>query len=489
MASPINHHRHTDAATVIETPSTPTTPWHATWVGKGLFFIAVIFVLQAAQPLLVPIAVAIVLTFVLATPVRMLRRYGVPEVVGAAILVGALLGSSTLVISMFVGPATQWWERAPFTLVQIMDKLDQLRSTIPGLAPPPPPPPASAPAPGTRAARNAPAAPAAPAPPPADPIRDKIASEGLALTGAVLGRSLSFTISALATVILLYFLLASEHWMLSRTVEAIPRRRTRALVLARVRSAQREIGHYLAAVGIINACVGVATGLAIAYLGLPNPVMWGTVAAVLNFIPYIGPMMVVALLLLAGFLTFGTAGAVMAPPVAFLLIHAVESNFVTPWFVGRRLTLSPISVFISVMFWGWMWGIAGALIAVPMLVGLRSFCKRNRRLRLIGAFLEGDHKEPPSLRSLVRVRRRTVLVSQPAPSPGWMSRGARRVTAVAPPIASVAEPEGPASATVSVATVAPSTTTTAASTDTPVTVGLPDVPATSTAPVDAAEPR
>ncbi len=435
-----------DASDVTPIPSPPTQPWHATWVGKGLLFVAIVFLLQAAQPLLVPVAVAVVLTFVLATPVRVLRRFGVPEVVGAAILVGALLGGTVLVASLFIGPATQWWERAPFTLAQIMDRVDQLRATIPGLAPPPPPPaPASAPAAGSRAARNAPAPPPAPPHPPPDPIKEKLASEGIALTGAVIGRSLSLTVSTAATIILLYFLLASEHWMLSRTVEAIPRRRTRALVLARVRSAQREIGHYLGAVSMINAGVGLATGLAIAYLELPNPVMWGTVAAVLNFIPYIGPMMMVGLLLLAGLLTFGSAGAVLAPPVAFLLIHAVESNFITPWFVGRRLTLSPISVFISVMFWGWLWGIAGALIAVPMLVGLRSFCKRNRRLRLLGAFLEGDHREPPTLRSLVRIRRRTVIVSQPAPLARGTSRGTGRVTAAAPPIASVAEPSEPPS--------------------------------------------
>jgi predicted PurR-regulated permease PerM len=94
---------------------------------------------------------------------------------------------------------------------------------------------------------------------------------------------------------------------------------------------------------------------------------------------------------------------VFAPVAVFMVLHAVESNIVSPLIVGRRLSLSPVSVFLSVMFWGWLWGIPGALIAVPVLIGLRSLCRRARGLRLLRRFLEGDRREaPPSLRSLLR---------------------------------------------------------------------------------------
>lgn len=408
-----------------ETRMTPSEPVRAagpaTWAGKGLFVLALIFALKLAQPLLLPVVIAVILTFVLATPVRMLRRrLGVPEVLGALLLVAALLGGTGLMVSMLAGPAAAWWQRAPSTLSQLVAQFDRLRSTIPFLAPPSSQStPATAPV--TRSARNAPAAPQPPAPP-VDPVKEKIASEGLALTGVVLQRMLSFAVSAAATVILLYFLLASEHWMLSRTVEAIPRYRARALMLSGVRCAQRDIGHYLAALGVINLGVGTATGLALTALDMPNPVLWGSIAAVLNFIPYIGPLMMAGLLLLVGIVTFSTADLMVAPVAAFLLIHAVEANFLTPWFVGRRLALSPVSVFLSVMFFGWLWGIAGALVAVPILIGTRSLCKRNRRWRLLGVYLEGDRKEPPSLRSLLRRKRRLVMlrageaVRMPAPA-------------------------------------------------------------------------
>lgn len=396
-------------------PSAPVptpTPWHGRWIGRGIFAAAMLLLLKEAQPLLLPIVIAIILTFVLAPPVRALRRRGIPEVIGAGILVTALLGSATLVGIALAGPAADWLERAPATLEQLIERFDRLRATIPLLAPPAaasapqpaPPPPQSAR--GRRAPVPEPAASAPPPPPPADPLKEKIASEGYELTGAVLRRSVSFTISTAAVVILLYFLLASEHWMLSRTVEAIPRRRARALFLAGVRGAQREIGQYLFALTLVNIGVGIIVTLAMMWLGLPSPALLGALAGALNFIPYIGPLLMAALLLLAGIVSFQELGQVVAPAAAFIAIHAVESNLVSPMFVAKRLTLSPVAVFVSVLFWGWLWGLAGAVIAVPLLVGMRSVCKRNRRLRLLCVYLEGGHKEPPSLRSLLRIRPR-----------------------------------------------------------------------------------
>lgn len=389
----------------------PSTAWHAGWVGRGLFTVALILLLQHAQALLLPIATAVVLTFVLSPAVRWLRRRGLPEYAGAAVLVATLLGGTSLVGSALVEPAAQWWERAPSAIERLLDRFDELRRSIPLLAPPPPAASEVAPAasPAARARQPRPRGidirVADPPPPPRDPLKERIASEGLAFTGAVLGHALSIGLSLAATVILLYFLLASEHWMLVRTVEAIPRRRTRALVLCGVRAAQREIARFIATLAVINLGVALCTSLAMAWIGLPNPVLWGTVAGVLNFIPYLGPLITVGVLLLAGLISFGT-DLMLAPALAFLAIHAIESNLVSPWFVGRQLSLSPLSVFLSVMFWGWLWGIAGALIAVPLLVGIRSVCKRNRRLRLIALYLEGNDRDPPSLRSLIRIRRR-----------------------------------------------------------------------------------
>ena len=160
-------------------------------------------------------------------------------------------------------------------------------------------------------------------------------------------------------------------------------------MLAGVRQAQRDIGLFISTMSIVNLALGFATGLALWLIGLPNPVLWGTTTAVLAFIPYLGPLLIAVLLLLAGSVTFGTGVEMLGPPAAFLLLHGLEANFLSPMIMGHRLRLSPVFVFLSVMVWGWLWGLAGAFIAVPLLLALRAVCKRVRRLRLVCVYLEG----------------------------------------------------------------------------------------------------
>jgi predicted PurR-regulated permease PerM len=359
-------------------------PRATSWALRGVFLLALVFAVREARPLLAPILIAVLLTLALAPAVRWLRRRGVPEMLGALVLVAALIGSTVPLAMSLARPAAAWWEAAPTTVSQLLEQVEKLRAAIPGLAPP-----------VVRPGRNAP-------PPAPDPLKERLATEGMALTGIVLTRSIAFAVSATATVILLYFLLASEHWMLSRVVQAVPRPRKRALLLGGVRAAQREIAHWLAVVGIVNCTVGLLMGVVLWMQGLPNPTLWGALTAVFSFVPYIGPMALAALLLLAGISTFEGL-QVFGPMLAFGIIHGIEANIVSPLIVGRRLALSPVSVFLSVMFWGWIWGIPGALIAVPLLIVLRSVSCRVRGLQLLRRFLEGDRREaPPSLRSLLR---------------------------------------------------------------------------------------
>ncbi len=201
-------------------------------------------------------------------------------------------------------------------------------------------------------------------------------------------------------MILLYFLLASERWLVLRTVAAIRRPRARALVLAGVRQAQRDIGLFISTMSLVNVALGVATGLALWLIGLPNPVLWGTTTAVLAFIPYLGPLLITLLLLLAGSVTFGTGAAMLGPPAAFLVLHGIEANFLSPMIMGHRLRLRPVFVFLSVMVWGWLWGIAGAFLAVPLLLALRAVCKRLPALAP-GLPLPGRRLEAPVQRRFI----------------------------------------------------------------------------------------
>ncbi len=361
------------------------------WPMAVLAVVALAWLLYWAKPLLLPLAIAIALTFLLVGPVRRLRRLGIPPPIGAAIVVASLLGAVTLSGALLAGPATDWVERAPVTLRQMGEAAARMRAVVD-------PEPSASPRPSKRGVAQA-AAPAAP-----DPISERIATEGLTITRAVIGRLVSFSLSAAATVILLYFFLTSEYWLVSRTVEALPRRRARALLLGGVRQAQREIGIYLGTMSLVNSALGFATAVCLHLIGLPNPALWGVMTALLNFVPYFGPLAIALLLTLAGGMTFGLGVGMLAPPAVFVLLHAVESNLATPWVIGQRLRLSPLSVFLSVMLWGWLWGFGGALVAVPLLLALRAACRRTRRLKLLCVYLEGGVAPAPSLRSLMRMR-------------------------------------------------------------------------------------
>ena len=344
-----------------------------TWLGRGLLFVAAVLLLEHARPLLLPVTIAVVFTFVLSPPVRALQRAGVHEYIGSGLVIAAVLGAAALILMLVAAPAAAWWARAPLIVQDLVEALQSWRDALF---------PYATPAPLARAPASAAAA--------TDPLSERLASEGWTFTRLAIGGTISFALSAAATVILLYFLLASERWLVTRTVAAVRRPRTRVLILAGVRQAQRDIGLFISTMSLINIALGVATGLALWLFGLPNPVLWGTTTAVLAFIPYLGPLFITLLLLLAGSVTFGSGWEMLGPPATFLLLHGIEANFISPMIMGHRLRLRPVFVFLAVMVWGWLWGIAGAFLAVPLLLGLRALCKRTRSLRLVCMYLEDD---------------------------------------------------------------------------------------------------
>ncbi|NUZ05560.1 AI-2E family transporter [Piscinibacter koreensis] len=350
---------------------------------RVLCAVAVLAVLLVARPLLVPIAIAVLFTFVLAPAVRALGRRGVPEYVGSALVVASLLAGVALMAWMVAAPAAAWWSRAPATLNGLLEAAQRWRSEVWPIAP-------GAPA-GASGGSSA-----------EDTLGEQLATQGFSFTRIAVGEALGFTLSSSAVVILLFFMLASEHWLVARTLEAIPRRRTRALLLSGIRESQRDIGLFIWTMSLVNVALGIATGLALWAIGLPNPVLWGTVTALLTFVPYLGPLVVTLMLMLAGSVAFGVGWSMFGPPAAFLALHAVEANFLTPLIMGRQLSLPPVFVFLSVMVLGWLWGVAGAFLAVPLLLGLRALCRRVRRGRTVCRYLDGNGTAVPPLQRLLQ---------------------------------------------------------------------------------------
>ena len=156
-----------------------------------------------------------------------------------------------------------------------------------------------------------------------------------------------------------------------------------------VREVEHNISAFLVTITLINGCVALTFALAMLLLGMPNPLLWGVLGGLLNFIPYFGPVSMVLVLVPAGFLSFESTAQALLPAFLYLGVHTVESNFVTPMILGRRLTLSPVIIFVSLMFWTWLWGMPGALLAVPLLMTFRIFCDHFRPLAPISTFLSG----------------------------------------------------------------------------------------------------
>ena len=398
----------------------PTERARAPFALKVVALVALVFLLERAREVVLPVAIAVILTFLLAPLVRALRSRGLNDALGAAVVVFGLLFMLGLLASRLVAPASEWIARAPTSMQQLIDSYERFRSSVPFMAPPQV---ALKPALTVRG-RPAPEIVPAPAPATSDPVKDRIAIEGIALTGTLIKRAAWVSISTVATIILLFFLLASERWLMARTVEAIPQRRARVAVLGGFRAAQRDIARYLGTQAMINAGVGIATTFAMMAVGLPNPVLWGVVIAVLGFIPYLGPLVFIALLLLAGTMTFTTFGEIVAPAAAYAIINVIESNFIAPWIVGRRLEMSPLFVFLAVMVCAWLWGVAGAFLAVPLLVIIRSAARRSKNLRLWCVYLDRGRPEVPTMRALLGIGLRRRRRRSAEPTRGAAGQGA-----------------------------------------------------------------
>lgn len=178
------------------------------------------------------------------------------------------------------------------------------------------------------------------------------------------------------TLVLLYLLLASGDLFLQKLVHVMPTLRDKKKAVEISHEIQQNISNYLFSVLLINTGLGLVVSGGLYFLGVPNAAMWGMFAAVLNFVPYFGPVAGVIVLATVGLLTFDTLGKGLLPPAWYLLLHLVEANLITPVLLGRRFTLNPVVIFVSLIFWTWLWGVPGALLSVPILVSIKVVCDR-----------------------------------------------------------------------------------------------------------------
>jgi len=215
----------------------------------------------------------------------------------------------------------------------------------------------------------------------------EVVVKGPSLTERLFGTTQTLIASAFEVIILLYFLLAAGDLFLQKLIKVLPQFRDKKKAVTIARETEASISTYLVTVTLVNLGLGLAVALVMFLLKMPNPLLWGAMAALAEFIPYLGASALVALLTLAGLVTFEQVGHALLVPLAYLGVNIIQSQLISPLILGRRLTLNPVAIFVGLVFWWWIWGVPGAFIAVPLIATFKIFCDHIEALAPVGEFL------------------------------------------------------------------------------------------------------
>jgi predicted PurR-regulated permease PerM len=297
---------------------------------------------------------------------RILERLHVPRMLAALLLILVLFGTIVGLGTAISGPAGTWAAKLPEGIPRLQERLSFLREPINTLQ---------------RFLQR---------------VEDfgetgpsAAASErGPTLLTKLFTGTRNFASGFFTTVLFLFFLLVSGDIFLHRLVEILPRFSSKRQVVEISQQIESDISAYLVTITIMNAAVGIAMALAMWLTGVGDPILWGTVAFLLNYVPILGTALGVLIFLLAGLLTIDSLWQALLPAALYLGFHLIEGETVTPMLLARRFTLNPVLVIISLVFWFWMWGIPGAILSVPMLAITKIICDSVRPLAAFGHFLE-----------------------------------------------------------------------------------------------------
>jgi predicted PurR-regulated permease PerM len=339
----------------------------------GLFVIAAVAGLYFARPVFLPVVLAVLLSFLLTPIVTLLGSLRIPAPVASGIVIALLIAAVVGGTFQLIPAATEWMDALPAQMERVEEKLHSLRGPLESVER------------ATEQVEEIATGEDAQPPAPDEPVQVEI--QKASLTDVIIAELRGAGVMLILVVTLLYFLLASGDRFLQKLVKVQTKFEDKKRAVEIVRQVKSDVSTYLLTITLINAGLGVVTGFAMYFLGMPNPLLWGVMAAVLNFIPYVGALVGAAVLGLAAAVQFDEVGRIMAVPGVFLILTTLEGYIVTPLVLGARLTLSPVVIFIGLIFWSWLWGIPGALIAVPMLVMAKIICDRIEPLKPVGEFL------------------------------------------------------------------------------------------------------
>jgi predicted PurR-regulated permease PerM len=351
-----------------------------------LTVLAVLYTLYFARTFLIPIAFAILLDFLLSPAVRLLEKLRIPNWLGAAIVVLGLMGFTALSVYRLSGPVQTWMADLPRTLSKAQREIAKLTAPLQGVS------------------ETAKKVEEATETTPAGEQPTEVVVVGPSVVSRVFGSTQRLLAAMVEVLILLYFLLAGGDLFLEKVIRVIPSLTDKKKAVRIARETESAISTFLLANLAINLVEGVMVGLAMWALGMPNPVLWGVLTVIFEFIPYLGALIMIALLTLSALATFDNIGQILLVPAAFLLANLIQANIVTTLVLGKKLALNNVALFVGLAFWWWIWGIPGAFIGVPLMAVFKIYCDHIEALAPVGEFL-GARAEP-----------RTVAAPDPAVS-------------------------------------------------------------------------
>ena len=337
----------------------------------ALLVLACFYTLYFLRDVLVPIAVAFVLYLLLTPVLRALERVRVPTSLASGLIVIGLVGALGATVWLLTVPVSEWAARLPYVSDEVTDKLRTLRAPMEKVAETSQQVEKIANAGGDKAAAP-----------------EVVVKEG-GLAQRVYGNLVEIGVQASLVAVLLYFLLATGAIFREKLIRVMPTFGDKRRAFTITEEIQKQISRYLFTVTMINLGLGAAIGLSLWWAGMPTPLLWGAMAALLNFIPYVGALAGIGTVGIVALISYDTLSQAMAPPLIYLALTSLEGQIVTPSILGRSLTLNPLVLFVAVIIWGWLWGVPGAFLAVPFVVILKVVCDNVVPLAAIGEFLGG----------------------------------------------------------------------------------------------------
>lgn len=392
----------------------------------------VLYTVYFARTILMPMVAAIILSLLLRPAIRACRKYRIPDALSAAGVLLIVVVICMAVIANLVGPAREWVNDAPEKFRDIgerlhvireqVEELNEAREAVEDMAEgdadevetPDAPYPFAADTDSTLTENETKETDAARTSLPNDgvpredngleqanqkaefnePVQVQIQQPRLISGIQMLTSTGSWVGGVLAEIFLMlvlcYFLLASGDILINNVLRILPSRKEKRTTVELVHTVEKGISSYLVTVTVINICLGIAIAAAMWLLGLPNPVLWGAMATLFNFVPFLGAMFGTIVVFLVSILSFESLAYAFLPPIVYWSITALEGNFITPHVIGRSMSLNPIMVFLSLSIWGWMWGVGGALLAVPILAVLKVGFDQFERTKALGTLLGGS---------------------------------------------------------------------------------------------------